>query len=172
VTCRNAASLVPGGVPMVARAAIAAPALAPRAPPRRQPRHPGQFSRQFQALESPTTPRCDDRLNSGHHRRFVGSAPLTIRAIRPIERAEIHLIDRPQDRPHHMIIRHPIRQIRRHQHRLPPVTSNEVLSHTQNLLNLPGRHSLPDSHRRKRGWQGAAPGLPIAYARIGSVGRP
>ena len=64
-----------------------------------------------------------------HHRRFVGSAPLTIRAIRPIERAEIHLIDRPQDRPHHMIIRHPIRQIRRQQQRLPPVTSNEVLSH-------------------------------------------
>jgi len=50
VTCRTAASLVPGGVRMVARAAIAAPALAPLAPPRRQPRHPGQSSCQFQPL--------------------------------------------------------------------------------------------------------------------------
>ena len=75
-----------------------------------------------------------------HHRRFVRSAPLTILSIRPIERAQIHLIDRPQDRPHHMIVRHPVRQIRRQQHRLPPVASDEVLSHTEWLH--PGRHAF------------------------------
>ena len=56
---------------MVARAAIATAALAPLPPPRRQTRHPGQSSRQFQPLESPTTPRCDDRLNSGSSARAV-----------------------------------------------------------------------------------------------------
>jgi hypothetical protein len=49
-----------------------------------------------------------------------------------------------------MIIGHPIRQIRRHQQHLPPITSNEVLSHTQNLLNQPGRQPLPDSHCQLR----------------------
>ena len=86
-----------------------------------------------------------------HHRRLIRRAPLTVLPIRPIERAQIHLIDRPQDRPHHMIIRHPIRQIRRQQHRLPPVTSNEVLSHPGMVLNPPGRHTFARQPRRRAG---------------------
>jgi len=122
---------------MVARAAIAAPALAPLAPTRRQPRHPGQPSRQFQPLESSTTPRCDDRLSSGHHRRLIRRPPLTVLAIHPVERAQVHLLNSPEDRPHQVIVGYPLRQIRRHQHRLPPITSNEVLWHPPMVLNPP-----------------------------------
>ena len=56
-----------------------------------------------------------------HHRRLIRRPPLTILPMSPIERRQVHLLNSAQDRPHHVIIRHPIRQIRRHQHRLPPV---------------------------------------------------
>jgi hypothetical protein len=72
-----------------------------------------------------------------HHRRLIRRAPLTVLPIRPVERAQVHLRDRPEDRPHQMMIRHPIRQIRRHQQRLPPITRNEVLSHPGIFLTRP-----------------------------------
>jgi hypothetical protein len=48
-----------------------------------------------------------------------------------------------------VIIRHPIHQIRRHQHRLFPVTSNEVLSHPGIFITRPDDTTLPDSHGEK-----------------------
>ena len=41
-----------------------------------------------------------------------------------------------------MIVRHPIRQRRRHQEHLPAVTRNEVLRHKQKCLIPPGRHPV------------------------------
>ncbi len=51
--------------------------------------------------------------------------PLAVVAVRAEERAQVHLVDRAKDRPHHVIVRHPIRQIRRQQHRLPPLSTNK-----------------------------------------------
>ena len=56
-----------------------------------------------------------------HHRRLIRRATLTILPIRAIERAQIHLLNRPQDRPHQVILRHPLHNDRRHQQRLPPI---------------------------------------------------
>ncbi len=81
--------------------------------------------------------------------RQVGGAEEALRAHRfscSITCAQIHLIARPQNRPHHVIVRHPFRQIRRHQHRLPPVTSDEVLWHHRMVINPPDVTPLPDSH--------------------------
>jgi hypothetical protein len=47
-----------------------------------------------------------------------------------------------------VIVGHPLRQIRRQQHRLPPVANDEVLSHDEMVVNPPDVTPLPDSHRQ------------------------
>ena len=46
---------------------------------------PGNPNRHLQPLGSPATPCCDDRLSSGHHRRLIRRATLTVLPIRPID---------------------------------------------------------------------------------------
>ena len=99
----------------------------------------------------PVYPGASVHKQRDHHRRVIRRTTLTVLPIRPIEPAQVHLVDRPQDRPHHMIDRHPLRQIRRHQHRLPPITSNEILWHDEMVLNPPDVTPLPDSHGDKQG---------------------
>jgi hypothetical protein len=108
-------------------------------------------ARPLDPARGPVPARVRVQQQRDHHRRLVGSATLTVRAIRPIERAQIHLIDSPQDRPHHVSVRHPLRQIRRQQHRLPPIASKEVLRHDGMFLNAPDVNSLADSHGEVQG---------------------
>jgi hypothetical protein len=117
------------------RAAIAVPARPPGEPPQRQPHHPGKPSRHFRPLESPATPRCDDRLSSGHHRRLIRRTPVAVGAIRPIRLRQIHLTHRGQHRPRQVTLRQPVPQRRRHQERLVTVNSNEVLRHYRIIKN-------------------------------------
>ena len=86
-------------------------------------------ARPLDPTRGPVPARVRVQQQCHHHRRLVRRPTVTVRPIRPIERAQVHLLDRPQDRPHHVIVRHPIHQIRRQQHRLPPVASDEVLRH-------------------------------------------
>jgi hypothetical protein len=64
-----------------------------------------------------------------------------------------------------VIIGHPIHQIRRHQHRLPTVTSNEVLRHPGMVLNRPDDPFTRQP--RRRGGQGhlAARALLLSHRR-------
>jgi hypothetical protein len=88
------------GVGRRPRAAIAVPARPPGEPPRRQPRSPRRSARHFQALESPATPRCDDRLSSGHQRRLIRRPTAPIVAVIARDRRQIQLGHRVQHRPH------------------------------------------------------------------------
>ena len=54
------------------------------------------------------TPRCDNRLSSGHHRRLIRRTAMTISPIRHIERQELQLIDRLHHKPRQTIRRQPI----------------------------------------------------------------
>jgi hypothetical protein len=123
------------------------PARPPGEPPQRQPHHPGEPGRHFQALESQATPRCDDRLSSVHHRRVIrrpagGAKPVGLR-----EATEIHLIHRPQHRPHQMILRQPLTQRRRHQQQLTTLTTNEFSSHPRSVLNRSDGTDIPTASR-------------------------
>ena len=74
---------------------------------------------------------------SNHHRRVIRRPALTIGSILAIKPVEVHLINRPQHRPDEVIVFQPIRQRRRQKHHLAAVTSHEVLSHPQMVLNRP-----------------------------------
>jgi hypothetical protein len=67
----------------------------------------------FQPLESPATPRCDDRLSSGHHRRLIRRPPVTVNPVGGIKRRQIHLRHRVNHKPSQMIRRQPLPDIRR-----------------------------------------------------------
>jgi hypothetical protein len=60
---------------------------------------------------------------------------MTVKAVIAIERGEIHLLDGIHDRPHQVIPRQPVPQIRKHQKRLIPLTLNEILGHTRSLIS-------------------------------------
>ena len=51
----------------------------------------------------PTRVRVDHQAD--HHRRLMRRAAMTISAVGAVERAEIHLLDRPQHEPRQMILR-------------------------------------------------------------------
>jgi hypothetical protein len=76
-------------------------------------------------------------MNPPHHLRVIRRATLTIRPIRPVERVQVHLLDRAQHRPDEVILRQPIRQRRRQQHHLAAVTRDEVLTHPRIVINAP-----------------------------------
>ena len=98
-------------------------------------------------IATPQLERCDDRLNSPHHRRVISRPTMTIRPVHLIERGEVHLLDRRQHRPHKVIRRHPIQQRRRQQQRLLAVARDEVLRHAANFIKRAGR----DFSRHPRG---------------------
>jgi hypothetical protein len=76
-------------------------------------------------------------LNPPHHPRVIRRPTLAIGAIRPVEPAEIHLLDRPKHRPHEVLLGQPVNQRRGHQQHLLTIRSNEVLTHPRILLNRP-----------------------------------
>ena len=73
-------------------------------PQRHDPEHGFFWASQLLNVE-----RCDNQLNSPHHRRVIRRPPRRTQPIRRHRSAEIHLIDRPQHRPHQMILRQPLR---------------------------------------------------------------
>ena len=83
---------------------------------------------------------------------------MPISPIDGVEGRKIELLDRLEDAPHQVILRHPVRHRRRHQEHLPTINRNEVLTHTQNPPERTGRH-LPfsDSH----GGSGSADVAPL-----------
>ena len=72
-----------------------------------------------------------------HHLRIVRRAAHTIRVVGPIERVQIHVLDRRQQEPREMTRRQPIPQIRRKQQLLITIKGNEVLGHPGIVLNPP-----------------------------------
>jgi hypothetical protein len=89
--------------------------------------------------------RCDDRLNSPHHRWFIRRRAVTIRPINAIERAQIQLRHRVDHESRQMIARQPITHVRRQQETLIPPALNEILRHTGIVLNGSDGPGLCDS---------------------------
>jgi hypothetical protein len=100
--------------------------------------HPERDITTTRPLDLPRGPRADAvgvEQKADHHPRVIRRSALPIGAIRPIEPVQIHLINRPQHRPHQMILRQPIHQRRRQQQHLPTITRNEVLTHPNIVLS-------------------------------------
>ncbi len=55
----------------------------------------------------------------------------------PIKLAEVQTRDGLEHEPREVIVGQPIPDIRRHQKRLIPVTTNEILSHAYMVINRP-----------------------------------
>src|ERR1700674_471914 len=72
---------------------------------------------------------------------------MTIPTVGAIERRKIHLLGHRQHKPRKMILRQPLFQTRRQQQLLIPVTRQEVLGHTNIVLNTPDATPLRNSHR-------------------------
>jgi hypothetical protein len=69
-----------------------------------------------------------------HHRRVIRRPAAPIDAIRRIERIEVHLGHRVDDKPRQMTGRQPLANIRRQQERLLAIARHEALSHPPSLL--------------------------------------
>jgi hypothetical protein len=69
-----------------------------------------------------------------HHRRVIGRPTAPIDAVGDIERPEIHLRDRVDDKPRQMPRRQPLTDVRRHQKRLLAITRDKALAHHQMVL--------------------------------------
>src|SRR5213076_857892 len=122
--------------------------------------------------------RCDNQLNPPHHRRLVRRPAVTISPIRAIERRQIHLTHGIDHEPRQMIPRKPIPHVRRQKKPLLTPTLNEVLRHTEIMLNMPDRTSLCDtlssqqqyqarkSRARTPGWR------PTGHQRVATCERP
>ena len=87
----------------------------------------------------PVPPRIAIHQQRHHHPRVIRRAPVTIASIHAIQRVQIHLRDRIENRPHQVILRQPLLQRRRQQQHLIPITSNEVLRHAGMVLTPPDR---------------------------------
>jgi hypothetical protein len=100
------------------------------------------------------TPRCDDRLNSGHHRGIKRRPARSAKTISPLEPLQVHLINRAQNSPDKMILRQPLLKRRRHQQQLIPVTTNEFMSHTGSVLKPADDTDIPTAwwHRACHCW--------------------
>ena len=72
---------------------------------------------------------------------------MTISTIRSVKRGQIKLLDGAQDRPHNVILGHPVQQRRRQQQRLTTITTNEFLGHTGIVLRPPDRPVYPTATR-------------------------
>ena len=96
----------------------------------------------------------------GHqHRRVIRPPADPVDPIRRIEPTQIHPHDRVQHKPSEVTLRQPIPHIRRHQKRLITITTNEILSHPQMVLNPPDdtvitRHPLAQALVRREAAQG------------------
>jgi hypothetical protein len=72
-------------------------------------------------------------------------------AISGIKARQIQLTDGLQHRPDEVILRHPVRDQRRHQKHLVAVTTNEPRAHDHKAPDPTGRHPpFPDSLKQKQ----------------------
>jgi hypothetical protein len=97
----------------------------------------------------PVYPGASIHQQRDHHRRIVRRAPVTIRAIRVVERVQIQLLDRRQNEPRKVILRQPVTQAQRHQQDLLTLARQEVLGHHPIVFKAAGRPALRDSHHGK-----------------------
>ena len=74
----------------------------------------------------PVAPHVRVQQQGNHHPRVIGRAAMPIGAIVGIEVAHVHPLNRPEDRPHQVVLGHPVAQRRRQQKRLLTTTSDEV----------------------------------------------
>ena len=72
-----------------------------------------------------------------HHRRLTGDAAMAVRAIVGVELAQIHLLNRLEQKPRQMVLRQPLAQRRRQQERLLTITPDEVLGHSAIVIADP-----------------------------------
>jgi len=92
----------------------------------------------YRPLESPGTPCCDNRLNSGHQRRIVRRTAMTSGRY-PARNADRSICSTDAStNPRVMLSGQPLLQRRWHQQHLIPINSNEVLRHTRNRLKPAG----------------------------------
>ena len=85
----------------------------------------------------PLPPRIPIEQQRDHHRRIVRRPAMAIEAIDAKEPRQIHLLDRVQHKPRQMALRQPLPKARRQQQHLIAITLDEVLRHTDSLLNPP-----------------------------------
>jgi hypothetical protein len=78
-----------------------------------------------------------------HHLRVVGGAAVAIGPVVGIEAAQVHVLDRGQDRPHQVILRQPLKQRRRHQKHLLTITFDELGSHAGIVFGAPDGTLFP-----------------------------
>ena len=98
----------------------------------------------------PLIRRIGEQDKAHHHRRLVGGAAMTVRAIGRVERLQVEPADCVDHEPRQMILRQPIPQRRRQKKRLLTITIDEVLGHAGIPPAGPDRTPLCDSHRAKR----------------------
>jgi hypothetical protein len=75
---------------------------------------------------------------------------MPIGAVVGVEAEQVHLLDRPEDRPDQVVLGHPVAQRRRHQKRLLTITFDEVGRHAGIVLATPDATPFPDSHHGKQ----------------------
>ena len=123
-----------------------------------------------------------------HHRRLTGDAAMAVRAIVGVELAQIHLLNRLEQKPRQMVLRQPLAQRRRQQERLLTITPDEVLGHSEIVIADPDGAGVcataswqsdsaakplarPSAWREQRGSATAGPGdaTPRGYVRSNSL---
>jgi hypothetical protein len=82
----------------------------------------------------PVYPGASVEQQRDHHRRVIGRPATPIDPIGRIERLQVHLRDRVDDKPRQMPRRQPLTNIGRHQKRLLAITRDEALAHHEMVL--------------------------------------
>ena len=122
------------------------------------------------------TPRRTHALRAGveqqrhHHLRVIRRPAVTVRPVHLIERGQVHLLNRRQNRPDQVVRRHPIQQRRRQQHHLLAVARDEVLRHALNYIKRAGwrfARQPPGKRRSCPGVRGEASRDPRDMAKAG-----
>jgi hypothetical protein len=92
------------------------------------------------ALDHPRGPdpaRIGVEQQRDHHRRVIRRPAAPIDPIGAIERLEIHLRHRVDNKPREVPWRQPLADVGRHQKRLLAITRDKALAHHQMVLNAP-----------------------------------
>ena len=92
------------------------------------------FARALDHARGPDPTRIGVEQQRNHYRRVIGRPATPIDAIGAIERIEVHLRDRVDDKPRQVPRRQPLADIRRHQKRLLTITRDKALSRAAIVL--------------------------------------
>jgi hypothetical protein len=91
----------------------------------------------------PVYPGASIQQQGDHHPRVIRRPAVAVGSVVGVKPGQIHLLDRVQDRPHHVILGHPVQQRWRHQKRLLTVTFDEVRSHAGIVQGTPDGTLFP-----------------------------